>query len=315
MQRRCLRNLGLLFIVFCLREPANRDTRLRLTGALCFLAIFALSVSSIPACYAAAQQSLNVGGVSRTYYIYVPKSYSASTKAPVVFVLHPFLHDAAWAEHNMGWDQCADKNGFLVVYGQSAADRGSWNAGLTRSERATGYDDVAYLEAVIDAVEGSYTVDMSHVYMVGFSAGAFMTAKMGATIPNSLTAIATVEGMTGLADQDTLVPTSPLSIIMFRGTSDDVVPYTSDQASSLFHIAVYSATGSASDWAQADGCSSTPATSKVNDHITLTDYTGGAGGAEVRLMTVNGGKHEYKPEDTDLIWAFFATQSKATQKP
>lgn len=285
-------------------------------GFSAFAVIFLALLCAPHSTYASAsQQSISVGGVSRTYFVYLPKSYSASNKVPVVFVLHPFEHDAAWAEHNMGWDQCADKNGFIVVYGQSAAERGSWNAGLTRSERASGLDDVGYLSAVIDAVESAYPVDMSRVYMVGFSAGAFMTAKMGATIPNSLTAIATVEGMTGLADQDTLVPGAPLSIIMFRGTSDDVVPYTSDEPSSLFHRAVYSAAGSAADWAQADGCSPTPATSQVNDHISLADYKGGTNGAEVQLMTVNGGKHEYKSEDTPLIWAFFSSQSKATQKP
>jgi polyhydroxybutyrate depolymerase len=278
------------------------------------LAIFALAATST--CYASTQESLTVGGVSRTYFVYLPKSYSSSQKVPVVFVLHPFSKDAAWAEHTMGWDRCADKNGFIVVYGQSSSDRGVWNAGLTRSERASGADDVGYLEAVVDAVETSYSVDMSHVYMVGFSAGAIMTAKLGSTIPKSLTAIATVEGTTGFADQDMFVPSSPLSAIMFRGTADDVVPYTSDVTSSLFHAQMYSATGSASDWAQADGCASTPTTSQVNGgHILLTDYKGGAGGGEVQLMTVNGGKHEYRPEDTDLIWQFFSAQTKATVQP
>jgi len=258
---------------------------------------------------------VSVGGVSRTYFVYTPKSYSAGQAVPVVFVLHPLTKDAAWAEHIMGWDQCADKNGFIVVYGQSAADRGVWNAGVTRSERASGYDDVSYLEAVMDAVDGAYTVDMSHVYMVGFSAGAIMTAKMGATIPKSLTAVATVEGMTGYADQDVLVPSSPLSIITFRGTADEINPYTSGIESPLFHAKLYSATGTAADWAQADGCTTAPTTTQVNSHIVITDYTGGVGGAEVQLMTVNGGKHEYKPEDTDLIWQFFKTQSKATEKP
>jgi polyhydroxybutyrate depolymerase len=216
----------------------------------------------------------------------------------------------------MGWDQSADKNGFIVVYGQSLTDGGTWNAGLTRAERATGADDVSYLEAVIDTVEDSYAVDMSRVYMVGFSAGAIMTAKMGATIPNSLTAVATVEGITGLADQDVLVPTSPLSAIMFRGTADDVTPYTSDAPSTLFRTGVWSATGTASDWAQADGCTSAPTTSQVDGgHIDVIDYAGGTGGAEVKLMTVNGGKHEYKPEDTGLIWQFFTTQTKTTSTP
>ena len=279
------------------------------------LMLLTFGVTVTPACHASTQVSVSVGGVSRTYFVYVPKSYSAGQAVPVVFVLHPLTKDAAWAEHTMGWDQCADKNGFIVVYGQSAADRGVWNAGVTRSERASGFDDVSYLEAVMDAVEGAYTVDMSHVYMVGFSAGAIMTAKMGATIPKSLTAVATVEGMTGYADQDVLVPTSPLSIITFRGTADDVSPYTSDVESTLFHAKLYSATGTASDWAQADGCTSAPTTSQVNSHIVLTDYTGGTGGAEVQLMTVNGGKHEYKPEDTDLIWQFFKTQSKVADKP
>lgn len=284
-------------------------------GAVMALVVVSSAMVGVSTCYASTAESVTVDGGSRPYYIYTPKLYTAGQKVPVVFVLHPLTKDAAWAEKTMAWDQCADKNGFIVVYGQSASDRGIWNAELTAGERASGSDDIGYLEAVMDAVEGAYTVDMSRVYMVGFSAGAIMTAKMGATIPKSLTAVATVEGITGYADQDVLVPTSPLSIITFRGTADDISPYTSDVKSPLFHAYLYSATGTAADWATADGCSMTPTTSQVNSHITLTDYKGGTGGAEVQLMTVNGGKHEYKPEDTDLIWQFFTTRQKATEKP
>lgn len=284
-------------------------------AALALLVISSIAICS-SRCYAGTQETVTVSGESRTYFVYTPKSYRTGQKVPVVFVLHPLTKDAVWAERTMGWDKCADANNFIVVYGQSASDKGIWNAGLTRSERATGTDDVGYLEAVMDAVDAAYTIDMSHVYMVGFSAGAIMTAKLGATIPNSLTAIATVEGITGYADKDVFVPGSPLSIITFRGTADDVAPYTSDQKSSLFQAYLYSATGTATDWAAADGCSTTPTTSQIDGgHMVLTDYKGGTGGAEVQLMTVNGGKHEYKPEDTGLIWQFFSTQSKATVKP
>jgi len=281
-------------------------------------AIFTLALAALQAapCHASTQESLTVGGVTRVYYVYTPKSYSAETKVPVVFVLHPLTKDAAWAEHTMGWDQCADKNGFLVVYGQSSSDIGIWNAGLSDAERASGADDVGYLEAVMDAVESAYAVDMSRVYMVGFSAGGIMTAKMGATVPKSLTAIATVAGITGFADKDVLVPTAPLSIITFRGTADRVAPYTSDAPSVLFNIRVYSAASTAADWAHADGCSQPPTTTQINGgHIVETDYMGGVGGAEVQLMTVNGGKHEYRLEDTGLIWQFFSAHTKLTVSP
>ena len=282
-------------------------------AAFAFL-VFTLVLFAAPASQASTQKSVTVGDAARTYFVYTPKSYASGTEVPVVFVLHPFTKDAAWAEKNMGWDQCADKNGFIVVYGQSATDGGTWNAGLTRSERATGADDVAYLEAMMTAVEGAYSIDSTQVYMVGFSAGAIMTAKIGATIPQSLTAVATVEGLTGFASRDVLIPPAPLSIMMFRGTADEVTPYTNDVASTLFKTQVYSATDSAADWAKADGITAAPTTSPVaGGKIVRTDYKGDTGSTEVVLMTVNGGKHEYKSEDTDLIWQFFKTQKKATK--
>jgi polyhydroxybutyrate depolymerase len=298
-----------------IQQTYQRRLKCALTFAVITLASLVAGTIRVSPCYASTQANVTVDGASRPYYIYIPKSHTAGQKTPVVFVLHPMTKDAAWAEQNMGWDKCADHNGFIVVYGQAASSNGTWNAGLTRSERATGSDDVGYLSAVMNDVEANQSIDMSQVFMVGFSSGAIMTAKFGSTEPNTLSAVGTVEGITGYATRDAFVPGAPLSMIAFRGTADMVTPYSSDTLSTLFKTYLWSATGTATDWAQADGCTATPSNSQIADNLQLTDYTGGTQGSEVQLVTVNGGKHEYKESYTDIIWKFFASHPKSVDKP
>jgi polyhydroxybutyrate depolymerase len=282
-----------------------------------FLAAFMASCFLQPSiCHSSTPATLTLDGVSRLYYVYVPSGYAPNHPAPLMIVLHPFGTDAAWAEAHMGWDRCADQNGFIVVYGQSGAKSGLWNAQISFGKGVVLPDDVDYLKGVMSAVETTYSIDLKRVYMVGFSSGAIMAAKMAAAIPGSLTAIGTVEGMTGYSQSDQLVPTAPVSAIMFRGTADHVIPYVNNVPSRLFHLTVYGAVDTATDWARADGCLMTPVSSMADGgNIAVSEYTGGKVGTEIKLMTVNQGHHVYAPQDTGLIWQFFISQSKLTVKP
>ena len=80
-----------------------------------------LSCALLASVCVAQQQfrTVNVGGVSRSYLLYVPPSYSQATPAPVVMNLH------GWAGTSQGYMNYADMrplanaNGFLLAYPQA----------------------------------------------------------------------------------------------------------------------------------------------------------------------------------------------------
>jgi polyhydroxybutyrate depolymerase len=94
-------------------------------------------------------------------------------------------------------------------------------------------------------------------------------------------------------------PSRPLSVIMFRGTSDPLVAYNGG----LFP----SAQADFDQWSALDGCSGTPATTHG---ICSTNATCN-GGSEVTLCTINAGHVLYAQAAAqgapvpDVVWEAF----------
>src|SRR5690349_3437548 len=104
---------------------------------------------------AALESTFSFGGQRRAYYVYRPDRLGVAASA-LVLALHANGADSRQIERASRLDDDADRYGFTVVYanaGQSAGNSLTWSPG-TSGKPADG----AFVQAVIDAVNGKYRI-------------------------------------------------------------------------------------------------------------------------------------------------------------
>ena len=307
--------------------PASRGARGRRRGgriALGFFAVLLLgaalsrSVRNRPAAGTTAG-SIDIDGRTRTYLLHAPARYDPKRKTPLVLVLHGATESPENVERISGMSALADREDFLAVYpsGTGRLSRvPTWNAG-----NCCGYalahkvDDVAFIRALIDKLEREYTIDPRRVFATGISNGAMMSYRLACELSDKIAAIAPVEGALNVE----CGPAHPVSVIVFHGTADRLVPF--DGGSTPFQLGGprkdNSVAGAVDFWVKQDGCAPSPARQETRSAVS-TIYSGCRGGTGVALYAIPGGRHMW-PGDrhsgndvpaTELMWSFFVEHPK-----
>lgn len=259
--------------------------------------------------------SLPVGAIVRTYRVYRPPSVTG--RPGLVIDLHGtgtggFLEEAATR-----FDAQADRYGWIVAYPDATAI--GWEAYGKRE--ASGIDDVAFVERLIDRLRATDGVDPDRVYVTGLSRGGEMAYRLGCELAPRVAAIAPVEG--NMADENGDVsgvachPPGPVSVLAVHGTADSAIPIRGGGGFAPLSDVI-------GRWRALDGCAASP-TIAVQGRSTTTAWSC-RGGAEVRSVVVQGSGHVWPGEPltgvpwgpaesvdaTRLISAFFAAHRRAT---
>ena len=253
-------------------------------SAVCPTPAFALSPANMPSKStigtSESENTIVVGGETRDYIQHVPSGYDGSKEVPLVIVLHPHGSSAAGIEKTSGMSLMADKEDFIVVYPEGTGNPRAWNAGFYPLN-PTSADDAAFMSALMDKLERDLRVDDKHIYVCGFSNGAFMTYRQGVELSERIAAIAVVEGTIGAKEANGSIlmipnPSRPIPLIAFHGKEDHAVPYNGGDG--VDGIDFLSVKDSISFWVRQDGCNNTPeTTTSQKGNIVETDYTGGIG--------------------------------------
>ena len=263
--------------------------------------------------------SLDIGGRTRTYFLHVPPAYDGKKPLPLVLVLHGGGQSPASAERMSGMSAKADRENFLVAY-PSGTGRFSrtptWNSGSCCGYALQNHvDDVAFLRALIDKLEHNYSVDPRRIFVTGISNGGMMSYRVGCELADKIAAIAPVEG----AQDIDCRPPGPVSVIVFHGTADRLVPYNG--GTSPFQIGPKRSDNSVANavafWVKEDGCSPTPKREE-KDAVHTYIYSGCKNGTGVALYAIQGGRHTWPGGQvsgnsvpaTDLMWSFFRQHPK-----
>jgi poly(hydroxyalkanoate) depolymerase family esterase len=120
-------------------------------------------------------------------YRHVPAGMPAN--APLVVVLHGCTQQATGMELS-GWTAAANVYKFYAVYPQQqSANSGTvcfnwYNAG----DISRGQGEALSIKQMVDAMKSAYSIDASRVYVVGFSAGAYMASSLLAVYPDVFSA-------------------------------------------------------------------------------------------------------------------------------
>lgn len=243
--------------------------------------------------------TLEHGGITRSYLLFVPDSYNSMTPAPLLIVMHGG-GGAADGMTLMAGDlnDYAAKNGVIVVYPNGTGPFQyrllTWNAGACcGSALDNNVDDVGFIRELIGALRGAYNIDAKRIYATGMSNGAMMAYRLGCELSDVLAGIAPVAGALDIDCH----PKQPLSVMAFNGTADQhvlyeggVAPKQADHKHPNRKDAPVSY--AISFWTGRNNCADSPL-HKTSGKVVGERYNQCAAGTEVVLYTIKGGGHAW----------------------
>jgi polyhydroxybutyrate depolymerase len=248
--------------------------------------------------------------------IHVPASADSTKPLPLVLVLHGGTQSATSAERMSRMSELADQEKFLAVYPSGTGTAPTWNSGnCCGYAQRNNVDDVAFIRAVIDQLKRDYSVDPKRIFATGISNGGMMSYRLACELSEEIAAIAPVEGAQNLDCR----PSSPVSVLVFHGTADRLVPF--DGGTSPYQVGPHrtdsSVPAAVKFWIAMDGCSATPER-KETPQLHTAVYSGCKDGTGIALYAIQGGRHMWPGHAlsgndvpaTQIIWKFFAQHPK-----
>ena len=284
------------------------------------------------------KDTIEVGGVTRTYRVYVPKDMAAG--APLVVAMHGSGENGAQLriETGYGFERLADAHHFAVVYPDALEHGGDWNACGTAGDDSTttpGIDDVRFVTAVVERLITEVGIDPGRVFAAGTSRGGFMAFRLALEAPSRFRAVAAVAANVHTPDnfKCTPAPSGTSSVMIMNGTEDPLVPFDGGNVS-LFGFSyqygrVMSSRASGQYFADLNHIGGLPATNRMQvaggvqvEHVVW----GNSSTVEVELVAIHGGGHgipqPYRrgprllgpspsaPNGPDMVWTFFERQRR-----
>jgi polyhydroxybutyrate depolymerase len=190
------------------------------------------------------QQTMSVGGTSRTYLLDVPSG--ADNKAPLVliFALHGANMTNTQVVGSFNFDTRSSGKA-ITVYPQG--DETASGARWTSNEA-----NWMYIQSLMTDLESRYCVDTSKVFLTGFSMGGGFTMDTACQKTNMFRAYATVEGygpggVSAATKPACTNASAKAPLLIIQGSTDTTVTPAMGQASLAF-------------WTEKNGCSATTTT-------------------------------------------------------
>ena len=248
-------------------------------------------VSSAESAQAMLRRVVRHDGIEREYFVHVPDG--AGENPPLVVAVHGYTSTATGFRASHGINRHADEHGYIVVYPQGSHFKAegpndesflvtSWNdlasnmpptpegphctddswrypcpaecGECNRCAWTSCYDDVGFLEKLLDSVQSEFAIDKSRTYLLGVSNGGMMTLRLGCNLSDRFAAIAPI--IAQLAPGYACGPDVDLPMMHLFGGEDDTVRFDGKPAGDGF---IYTtAAKTAEVWASALACESGP---------------------------------------------------------
>jgi polyhydroxybutyrate depolymerase len=167
-------------------------------------------------------RTLTVGGLERTYYLYVPESLRGSA-APLVVAFHGGGQSAERFAEGVDLRGMANRYGFVLAVPEGL--RESWNTGSIDPQgyaEENGIDDLAFVSALVDDVLATGAADPARIFATGVSRGGMMSYHAACNLPGRFAAVAVVAGTLA---SGSCAYSSGVSLLHIHGTDDERVPF------------------------------------------------------------------------------------------
>jgi polyhydroxybutyrate depolymerase len=298
------------------------------------LLLVALSMALLGGCHAPAPSAPSVDQVptgssaqsvaGREFRVYRPATLPVTAPVPLVVMLHGGFGSASQAEQAYGWNDAADRYGFVVAYPDGVGRAWAVGDGCCGEPGRTGVDDVAFITAVVANLRDRLPLDPRRLFVTGMSNGAMMSYRLACST-DAFAAMAPVSGTLLGSCPDP----RPLSVLHIHGLADQNVPFDGSPGNGPGQIDGPPVPSTVDIWRTADRCS--PAAVTTAGAVT-TSTAACPDGRAVVLITVAGAGHQWpggvgrnlaqravgmdEPsaalDATDTIWRFFAAHPAPT---
>lgn len=233
-------------------------------------------------------RDLQIDGVARRYRLYTPPTVGEDRPVPLVLALHGSENSVQSFVEATGLDQAASANEFVVAYPE-ASDL-VWHGGFCcTGGRGDPTTDIRFLDQVISDVAAVRPIDTARVYAVGVSGGGVMAYRLACHLTGRLAGAGSVSGAMLLEDCQ---PARPISVMEIHGTADGIVPYAGGRIRGGATAPAPATAAVVEHWALLNRCPGPPRT-EVDGLVTTATWSGCGEGAGVRLVTVEGGGHNW----------------------
>lgn len=234
--------------------------------------------------------SVTVDGKKRTFIMYIPDSYKGDKPVPLFVDYHPVMGSGEGQYNGTTYRTLTAKEGVISLYpdGTKSADSRKMGPGWNVGPCCSDDDDVKFSREMIAAVEEIACIDKKRVYAAGFSMGGGMSNHVACFMSDIYAAVAPAAMDLNTTNSAQCNPTRPISIIMFRGTADNVCKYQGGDSGYGDGLNFLGAEKNFKFWAEKNGCTGVP--SKNSDGC--DEYSTCRDGTKVVLCTKQGGGHE-----------------------
>jgi polyhydroxybutyrate depolymerase len=219
-------------------------------------------------------------GGTRYYDLYVPEIVGDSP-LPLVLDLHGYGRTSSQQREVSRLDLLAEQEGFFAAFPRGLGLEWNFQFG------APGNDDVGALRAIVADISNHYSIDPGRVYVTGHSMGGSMAYRLACEAADQFAAATTFAGSVENGSQAACSPDRPISVLLFRGENDEVVPFEGGQNGLGFNI--ISASDTFQFWREVNQCSGPVERETLGNTSKCDTDKNCSGDTQVSLCSVQGG--------------------------
>ena len=247
-----------------------------------------------------SEGELTVGNMQRSFLVYVPQSYNASVKCPVIFLFHGgggTPRSILNISYRGDFRDISERENILLVAPEGYEK--SWNDGRGTKADLANVDDVAFVRELLGYLSTHYAADPSRFYAAGISNGGFMVSLLGCEARNQFAAIAVVAATMGTGTFSDCKPGFALPVMYIHGTDDPLVPIDGGDKTIGADGPFVSHRQVIGKWVAIDGCNPRPVVTEMPntayDGTTITRevFKGVRNGSEVVSYVIQNGGHTW----------------------
>jgi polyhydroxybutyrate depolymerase len=250
--------------------------------------------------------SIELQGKTRTYYTHLPQNQTnIQNPLPLLLVLHGRYGTGKQIMEHSGFNDLSDKESFIVVYPDGYSRSWADGRGKTPADKEK-LNDVEFIEQAVKNVSKRFPINTQKIFVTGHSNGGFMTQRLLLEKSNLFKGGASVAAQISLFVLKKLEPKSPVSVAIFAGTEDPLVPYYGGFVRDGGEI--LGVDDSIERWREWNGCSLEKTILSKNDFPDETSldtitYPNCQANTMVRLYRINGAGHQWpgKEQKVPLI--------------
>jgi polyhydroxybutyrate depolymerase len=241
--------------------------------------------------------TLQVGSVTRSYVLHVPRAYDGKKPVPLIVDFHGMPSTGQEELTSSTYPAITDSEGVVIAFpeGMTGTLGRGWNFGPCC---VAGADDLGFTKALVARLQETACIDPDRIYAVGTLTGSGMVYMLACQAADMFAAVAPAAFDLIEETVSDCLPSRPITVISFRGTADSHVPYNGGPSDLVTNMSItfLGAKRTFDTWRQLDGCTGSPS---IEDN-SCSRYKNCQGGVEVVLCSKQGGKEE--PGDATIAW-------------